>query len=109
MVRGKGAKERKAYFDARTKIHLKAYLDERNDGDEALFVSLTSPCRRLAISGVEQRLKKLGDETVQQRVHPPTSSGERSPPAPSTRACPSSRCRCCWATAKSRPPSAAPR
>ena len=70
MVRGKGAKERKVYFDVRTKIHLKAYLDERNDGDEALFVSLTSPCRRLAISGVEQRLKKLGDETVQQRVHP---------------------------------------
>ena len=70
VVRGKGAKERKVYFDARTKIHLKAYLDRRDDSDEALFVSLMSPFRRLEISGIEQRLKKLGNKTVGQRVHP---------------------------------------
>lgn len=70
VVRGKGAKERKVYFDARTKIHLKAYLEERRDDEDALFVSLTRPCRRLEISGVETRLRELGNRTVGVRVHP---------------------------------------
>ena len=32
-------KERPVYFDARTKIHLKNYLDSRTDENPALFVS----------------------------------------------------------------------
>lgn len=40
IVFGKGDKQRKVYFDARTKIHLQNYLDSRSDGNEALFVSL---------------------------------------------------------------------
>lgn len=40
VVFGKGSKERKVYFDARTKIHLKKYLAERTDNNKALFVSL---------------------------------------------------------------------
>ena len=33
----KGNKERLVYFDARTKIHLQNYLDERSDSNPALF------------------------------------------------------------------------
>ncbi len=37
IVFGKGSKQRKVYFDARTKIHLQRYLAERTDNCEALF------------------------------------------------------------------------
>ena len=40
VVFGKGNKERLVYFDARTKIHLKNYLDSRTDENPALFVTL---------------------------------------------------------------------
>lgn len=70
VVHGKGAKERKVYFDARTKIHLKEYLMDRNDNEPALFVSLYGIPRRLEISGVESRLRKLGRTTLNQRIHP---------------------------------------
>ena len=50
----------KVYFDAKTKVHLKRYLEQRNDYNEALFVTLDSPFERLKISGVEIRLRKLG-------------------------------------------------
>lgn len=60
VVFGKGSKERPVYFDARTKIHLKNYLDSRTDKNPALFVSLIQPFKRLEISGVEIRLRNLG-------------------------------------------------
>ena len=37
VVTGKGNKQRRVYFDARTKIHLKNYLDSRTDDNDALF------------------------------------------------------------------------
>ena len=70
IVHGKGDKERPAYFDARTKIHLRAYLDARTDDDPALFVSLAEPHRRLGISGVEIRLRALGRRLDIPKVHP---------------------------------------
>ena len=70
VVFGKGNKERPVYFDARTKIHLKNYLNSRNDSDPALFVSLDSPHKRLNISGVEIRLRQLGRRLGIQKVHP---------------------------------------
>ena len=70
VVFGKGNKERPVYFDARTKIHLKNYLNSRNDSDPALFVSLDSPHERLNISGVEFRLRQLGRRLGIQKVHP---------------------------------------
>ena len=39
VVYGKGDKERRVYFDARTKLHLQNYLDSRCDSNKALFVS----------------------------------------------------------------------
>ncbi|WP_289688642.1 tyrosine-type recombinase/integrase, partial [Faecalibaculum rodentium] len=61
---------RPVYFDARTKIHLKNYLDSRNDANPALFVSLLNPHNRLAISGVEIRLRELGRKLGIKKVHP---------------------------------------
>lgn len=54
IVLGKGDKERKVYFDAKTKVHLMQYLNTRNDTNPALFVGLHSPWNRLSIAGVEK-------------------------------------------------------
>ncbi len=70
IVTGKGNKQRKVYFDARTKIHLKKYIESRTDTNEALFVSLLAPYNRLQISGVEIRLRQLGRELNIPKVHP---------------------------------------
>ena len=70
VVFGKGSKERPVYFDARTKIHLKNYLDSRTDKNPALFVSLIQPFKRLEISGVEIRLRNLGRKLGITKVHP---------------------------------------
>ena len=70
IVLGKGNKERKVYFDARTKIHLQNYLASRTDKNEALFVSLLKPNKRLQISGVEIRVRKIGKSLNLRKVHP---------------------------------------
>lgn len=70
VVLGKGDKERLVYFDARAKVHLQNYLKERRDDNPALFVSLLKPYPRLAVSGVESRLRKLGKELNIDKVHP---------------------------------------
>ena len=70
VVFGKGNKEREVYFNARTKIHLKRYLQTRIDDNPALFVSLSSPFTRLTISGVEARLRILGKRADILKVHP---------------------------------------
>ena len=70
VVFGKGDKERMVYFDARTKLHLQAYLDSRSDDNPALIVSLKSPFTRLSIGGVESRLRELGRHLGVPKVHP---------------------------------------
>ena len=71
IVYGKGNKQRKVYFDAKSKVHLKQYLEQRTDYNEALFVTLDNPFERLKISGVEIRLRKLGQlALLDQKVHP---------------------------------------
>ena len=70
IVYGKGDKERRVYFDAKAKVHLKEYIENRNDNNSALFVTLDAPYNRLKISGVEIRLRKLGRELNLERIHP---------------------------------------
>lgn len=70
VVYGKGDKERRVYFDAKAKVHLKSYIESRSDNNEALFVTLDSPHERLKISGVEIRLRQLGRRLNIDRVHP---------------------------------------
>ena len=70
IVFGKGDKERRVYFDAKTKIHLMGYINGRSDTNPALFVTLDAPYDRLQISGVEIRLRRLGRELGINKVHP---------------------------------------
>lgn len=70
VVFGKGSKERMVYFDARTKIHLQNYLFSRKDDEQALFVGLKAPYRRLSISAVEVRVRELGKRLHISKVHP---------------------------------------
>lgn len=70
VVLGKGNKQRKVYFDAKTKIHLQQYLNSRKDTDPALFVSQLYPYNRLKISGVEIALRKIGEKLHISKVHP---------------------------------------
>lgn len=70
VVFGKGDKERRVYFDAKSKLHLLAYLQERNDSNPALFVTLDSPHTRLKISGVEIRIRQLGRSVGMDKIHP---------------------------------------
>ena len=70
VVYGKGDKERRVYFDAKSKVHLKEYIDSRADDNPALFVTLNAPFKRLKISGVEIRLRELGRELKVERIHP---------------------------------------
>ena len=70
VVFGKGDKERRVYFDAKAKLHLKDYLKSRNDDNPALFVTLDSPYARLKISGVEIRIRELGRRMNLSKIHP---------------------------------------
>lgn len=70
VVLGKGNKQRKVYFDAKTKIHIQQYLEIRKDNNDALFVSLIKPYKRLEISGIEIALRKIGKKVGINKVHP---------------------------------------
>ena len=70
VVFGKGDKERKVYFDAKAKIHLQEYLNNRQDNNPALFVTLDAPYDRLKISGVEIRIRQLGRSLNIEKIHP---------------------------------------
>lgn len=70
VVTGKGNKQRPVYFDARTKLHLAAYLESRKDNNPALFVSLNGRTQRLSVCTIEKRIKSLGEKAQVGRVHP---------------------------------------
>lgn len=70
IVYGKGDKERRVYFDAKAMLHLREYINSRTDSEQALFVALPSPHRRLQIAGVEIRLRTLGKRLKLPRIHP---------------------------------------
>ena len=70
VVFGKGDKERLVYFDARAKIHLQNYIDNRVDENPALFVTLRAPYTRITIGGIESRLREMGKALEIEKVHP---------------------------------------
>lgn len=70
IVLGKGNSEREVYFDARTKLHLKEYIDSRNDNNKALFVSKNAPHNRLTIGAIERIIRNLGNTAELAKVHP---------------------------------------
>lgn len=70
IVLGKGDKERVVYFDAKAKIHIQNYINSRTDTEEALFVSLKAPFKRISIGGIESRLRNFGKNIGISRLHP---------------------------------------
>lgn len=58
-VFGKGAKERTCFMTGRAKVHLRWYLEQRTDNNEALFVTAKKPYSRLSKNGVEFILKTI--------------------------------------------------
>lgn len=71
IVFGKGDKERKVYFDARTKLHLNSYLQTRKDKSLALFCHLKGlEGRRLSKGAVESCIKELGRKINIEHAHP---------------------------------------
>lgn len=68
VVHGKGNKERTVYLSEVTGMLLKEYLKCRTDDDDALFGSRRTG--RLTPDGVRCMLKKLGEETGIEKVHP---------------------------------------
>ena len=99
VVYGKGDKERKAYFDAKTKIHLLNYIESRTDNNIALFVSLNKPHSRLTESGVELRLREMGKKLgVEKYTH--ISSEGLWPPEQLRKVCRLNRYRKFWDMSK---------
>lgn len=70
IVRGKGAKERICYFNARTKLELVDYLTTRADKEPALFVKLREPSNRIASGTVQRMLKRIEKSENIPDVHP---------------------------------------
>lgn len=68
IVHGKGNKERTAFFDGVTSMLLHQYLASRKDDNPALFVG--KGCRRLEPGGVRAMMKKLGESSGVDHVHP---------------------------------------
>ncbi|WP_429994864.1 tyrosine-type recombinase/integrase, partial [Mycoplasmopsis bovis] len=46
------------------------YLESRNDKNQALFVTLRSPLKRVSINAIESRLRKIGKIFNIQKLHP---------------------------------------
>lgn len=58
LIHGKGSKDRTCYLNARAKLYLKKYLDERNDSNEYLFPNCWIGINECAIFA--QECKKTG-------------------------------------------------
>lgn len=75
IVYGKGSKERCIYFDVKTKMSLKKYLDSRRDNETALFVTDRKVTkkhkrRRLSINSVEHIIRDCGKSCNNIKAYP---------------------------------------
>ena len=75
IVNGKGNKQREVYFDIRTKMILKEYVQKRQDDSPALFVSYrknstTQTYSRLTINSYEKIIRELGKKAGIKNCNP---------------------------------------
>lgn len=62
---------RKACIDDVAKFHLKKYIDSRKDDNEALFVSLKEPHRRMQKTSIEYVIRMISERSILgRRVYP---------------------------------------
>jgi integrase/recombinase XerD len=70
IVRGKGDKEREVYFNVRSDIWLKRYLDDRKDKDQAVFVTERIP-HRMSIAQMRNIIKRISQRAgINKEIHP---------------------------------------
>lgn len=69
-VLGKGSKARECYFSDVCAMYLREYLDSRDDGEPALFVSKHSPHARVGREFVQRMVRALGREAGVPNAHP---------------------------------------
>jgi integrase/recombinase XerD len=70
IVRGKGDKEREVYFNIRSDIWLKRYLDDRMDKDQAIFVTERIP-HRMSIAQMRNIIKRISQRAgINKEIHP---------------------------------------
>jgi integrase/recombinase XerD len=70
IVFGKGKKEREVYFNTRSSIWLKRYLEERTDDQQALFVTIRSP-HRMGIAQMRYVIKQISKRArINKCIHP---------------------------------------
>lgn len=71
FVIGKGNKQRRVFFNERTKVALKKYIDSRTTYNEYLFISTRFPFRKLGTRGVQVIMNKIEVKTnVGTNLHP---------------------------------------
>ena len=58
---GKGNKRRIVYFNAEAELTLRKYLESRTDNNDALFVTLRNPHRRLCYKAIEDVITKVAN------------------------------------------------
>ena len=70
IIRGKGDKEREVYFNIRSEIWLKRYLDSRVDRDPAIFVTERDPHRK-SIAQMRYIIKRISKcASISKDIHP---------------------------------------
>ena len=62
-VFGKGSKERICFLTGKSKVHLKWYLESRDDDNPALFVTAKKPHERISKAGVEFILRNIAKKS----------------------------------------------
>lgn len=67
LVIGKGNKERRVFFNERTKIAIKNYLRLRKGDSEYLFISLKKPFNRLSERAIERIINVIEEKTISGR------------------------------------------
>ena len=70
-VIGKGDKERTVFFNDKTKLHIKNYIDTRKDENEALFIASKFPYKRIGKRGLELIISRIGERAdIGKSVYP---------------------------------------
>lgn len=70
VLHGKGGKDRVTYFTDKALLFLQKYLETRNDDENALFLSLKAPVKRVTKDSIECMVKKLGVVSNVSGAHP---------------------------------------
>jgi integrase/recombinase XerD len=70
-VIGKGDKEREVYLSFKALYHLKKYLKNRKDTNEALFISQKKPHQRLSNRGIQREIASIAQNAgLEKKVSP---------------------------------------